>query len=112
MLRKADKELPVLPLDVEHEERRRKERAAKQFQFVTKEVDWGIAKAYVALADSEEADDDYGMKRKEAGRPRIEVGTAGGAVERYLDDEEWEQEQIQAGFQPRTMPFPFFATKP
>ena len=74
-------------------------------------MDWGIAKAYVALAGIDEADDDYGMKRKEAGRSRAETGTAEGAVERYMDDDEWEREQMKSGLSPRILPFPFFASK-
>jgi hypothetical protein len=112
LLPPTDKKPPPPPPEAEErEEQRRKERAAKQFQFVTKEVDWGIAKAYVALADSVEADDDYGMKRKEAGRSRMDISTTGGAVERYMDDDEWEEQQIKAGVAPRILPFPFFASK-
>jgi len=112
MLPPTDKKPPPPPPDAEErEERRRKERAAKQFQFVTKEVDWGVARTYVALADNNEMDDDYGLKRKEAGRPVADTGTTGGAVERYLDDDEWEIQQIKAGVPPRILPFPFFASK-
>lgn len=106
-----EKPPPPPPEAKEQEERGRKARAAKQFQFVTKEVDWGVAQAYIAIADNVEADDDYGMKRKEAGRSRAEIGTAGGAVERYMDDDEWEKQQIKAGVAPRILPFPFFAPK-
>ncbi|KAG8825338.1 hypothetical protein FRC18_010289 [Serendipita sp. 400] len=50
------------------------------------------------------------MKRKEAGLPigRLDRETsAAGAVQRYLDDEEWEQEQLKSGAKPRIAPFPF-----
>lgn len=78
---------------------------------MTKEVDWGVAKTYVALADIDHDDNEYGMKRKEAGRSPLERGTAGGAVERYMDDDEWEREQLNAGLSPRILPFPFFSSK-
>lgn len=58
---------------------------------MTKEVDWGVARAYVALAEDNEVDNEYAMKRKEAGRSVVSGNRAGGAVERYLDDEEWER---------------------
>lgn len=107
--------LPPPPTDLkEKEEQRKKERAAKQFQFVTKEVDWGVAKAYVALAEENESgtDDGYYLKRKEANRPSTNRGNpAGGVVERYLDDQEWEDEQLKAGIKPKIQPFPFFTTK-
>ncbi|KIM33391.1 hypothetical protein M408DRAFT_60834 [Serendipita vermifera MAFF 305830] len=112
LLPPTDRKPPPPPPEAEaREEQRKKERAAKQFQFVTKEVDWRIAKAYVALADIDDIDDEYGMKRKEAGRARPQSGTAGTAVERYMDDDEWERDQLQAGLSPRIPQFPFFASK-
>jgi hypothetical protein len=75
---------------------------------VTKEVDWHVAKAYVALAESP----DNGLsveKRKES----TLSGSFGGdlairAVDMYLDDEEWERNEINAGHSssPRRLPRP------
>lgn len=95
----------------EREKKRKSERAAKQFQFVTKELDWSIAKAYVTLAEDSEDAGEHTMKGKEAGRPVVHLDRAESAVERYLDDEEWEKDQIKAGIMPRISPFPFFAGK-
>ncbi|KAG6854379.1 hypothetical protein C0991_007370 [Blastosporella zonata] len=78
---------------------RRKERAEKRLQTLTKEVDWRVAKAYVALADDPveevEEQEDWERKMKESGsgsgsRPsNLEER----AIRRYLDDDEWEENQ-------------------
>jgi hypothetical protein len=108
----TDRQPPPPPPDAEErEERRKRERAAKQFQFVTKEVDWGVAKTYVALADDPDLDVAYGMKRKEMGRPSTGDNRTGMAVDQYLDDEEWEREQLKSGITPKVAPFPFFMSK-
>lgn len=78
------------------------EQAQKRFQFVTKEVDWRVAKAYVMLADGDDkGTDDGGSKEgkdwKEFSK-KDQPGLGGGnrdelegrAVDRYLDDDEWE----------------------
>ncbi|TFY82833.1 hypothetical protein EWM64_g1175 [Hericium alpestre] len=95
--------------DAEEEERRAEarnlERAQKRFQFVTKEVDWRVAKTYVALAETE--GDDH---RQKEGSSKEGEGTkalaAGGssargreeaAVDRYLDDDEWEARERREG---------------
>ncbi|KAF8656856.1 hypothetical protein AX16_002403 [Volvariella volvacea WC 439] len=67
-----------------------RERAARKLQTVTKEVDWDVARAYVALAEDAAEDMEYGMKRKEAGMAWIGGDSlAGIATDMYLDDEEW-----------------------
>ncbi|KAG6817163.1 hypothetical protein H0H87_012124 [Tephrocybe sp. NHM501043] len=82
---------------------RGKERAEKRLQTLTKEVDWRIAKAYVALADDpvEQVEEQEEWKRK-----RKETGSDGGsrpstleerAIRRYLDDNEWEENQRRGG---------------
>ncbi|KAF9236754.1 hypothetical protein BU15DRAFT_89039 [Melanogaster broomeanus] len=88
---------PPVP-DADTESRRVRERAAKRLQILTKEVDWGVAKAYVAIADDPEEDVAYALKLKEMG------GTSAGgsylearAVDQYLEDQEWEEEQRKAG---------------
>ncbi|KAA1467459.1 hypothetical protein DENSPDRAFT_832513 [Dentipellis sp. KUC8613] len=94
--------------DAEEEERRAQartiERAQKRFQFVTKEVDWRIARTYVALADGESPmhqgagekgheDVKDGSRLKQVGNP----GREATAVDRYLDDEEWEANERRQG---------------
>jgi hypothetical protein len=100
--------------DREREAQHRRERAEKRLQTLTKEVDWQVAKAYIALADdpddeTEEAEE-YSRKRKEAG---IASGSGSGpsnleerAIERYLDDEEWEAMQGRDGYKVGLSGFP------
>ncbi|PVF97266.1 hypothetical protein CPB86DRAFT_786067 [Serendipita vermifera] len=108
----TDRQPPPPPPDTEErEERRKQERAAKQFQFVTKEVDWGVAKTYVALVDDPDSSAAYGMKCKEMGRPDSGSNRPGMAIDQYLDDLEWEREQLKAGVSPKISPFPFFTSK-
>lgn len=99
--------------DAEREAARARERAEKRMQTVTKEADWRIAKAYVALASlSSDHDETQTMKAKEGiqavdeqSLPTKSVpreGVASGsleaqAVNHYLDDEEWEQRERGAG---------------
>jgi hypothetical protein len=81
------------------------ERAGKRLQTVTKEVDWRIAKAYVALAE-----DDDGSSKKEEGK-LVPVDTAEAletlAIDRYLDDAEWEESERRAGRGVSIQRFPF-----
>lgn len=72
------------PVDPEAKARAARERAEKRLQVVTKEEDWRVAKAYVALADDPEADILFDVKCKE------------------LDDEEWEKGQRRVGAAPTT----------
>ena len=67
-----------------------RERAEKRFQFLTKEVDWRVAKAYVALAE----DDDDIVKKESMilSRPDSERLEAK-AADQYFDDGEWEAGQ-------------------
>jgi len=91
---------------------------------VTKELDYRIAKAYVAITD-DFSDDDYwdiagdGMADKKEKIPRTTMGDGAGdihgsnrnvearAIERYLDDDEWEQAEFRAGRAPRPASFAF-----
>jgi hypothetical protein len=58
---------------------------------LTKEVDWHVAKAYVALADDAEETEEHDRKRKEGALPGGSSSNLGErAIERYLDDEDWE----------------------
>ncbi|KAJ7127100.1 hypothetical protein C8R44DRAFT_874180 [Mycena epipterygia] len=82
------------------EVRRARERAEKRLQTLTKEVDWRVAKAYIALAEDPDEAESFVLKQKELGAP---VGAAGPsrleavAVDRYLDDLDWEAEQLREG---------------
>lgn len=88
----------------EHKERERSrklEQARKRFQFVTKEVDWRVAKAYVAVADhddehvdidSDNAKEAKALQEKDTRQLRRGEGLEGRAVDRYLDDDDWENE--------------------
>jgi hypothetical protein len=105
--------------DTEREARLARERAEKRLQTLTKEVDWRVAKAYVALADDPDVDAD--MKGKESsiredgdnipegsqGDLRTEQTLEGRAVTRYLDDEEWEERERRDGRIVAIQPFPY-----
>ena len=105
--------------DAEREARLARSRAEKRLQTMTKEVDWRVAKAYVALADDPNADAD--MKGKESrlheGRENMRSGQwnisaeqtlEGRAVDQYLDDEEWEERERRQGRTAAIQPFPYF----
>lgn len=67
------------------------EKAEKRLQTLTKEVDWQIAKAYVALEDDAEETGEYDRKLKEGGLPnRFPSNLEERAIAKYLDDDEWE----------------------
>ncbi|KAG9045042.1 hypothetical protein FS837_007145 [Tulasnella sp. UAMH 9824] len=92
-------------------EQRAKERAAKRFQFVTKEVDHSIARAYVALADGNSNEDLSEVKKKftpGSSASNAAQGLEGRAVDRYLEDDEWEAQQRAQGLLPKLQGFPFF----
>ncbi|KAH8100010.1 hypothetical protein BXZ70DRAFT_1065108 [Cristinia sonorae] len=94
--------------DPEREARRKLEVAQSKFQSVTKEGDWGVARAYVALADARssssspyddtEYEDVSGEKKREGrGEGEGEESIEGRAVDRYLDDDEWEERERREG---------------
>lgn len=76
--------------------RRVREKAEKRLQMLTKEVDWRVAKAYVALADDPDEEAVYGFKYKETGAIGANTLEAR-AADQYLEDQEWEEEQRRAG---------------
>ena len=93
---------PSLELDSVKEKAREdklvRERAEKKLQMLTKEVDWRVAKAYVALADDEEEQEEFYAKQKELGDGGSSAtGLESLAIGRYLDDEEWETGERSAG---------------
>ncbi|KAF7327896.1 LysM domain-containing protein [Mycena kentingensis (nom. inval.)] len=79
------------------EVRRIRERAEKKLQTLTKQTDWRIAKAYIALADDPDSVDAFQMKQKELGGSAAGANLEAVAVDQYLDDDEWEAEQLRAG---------------
>jgi len=94
---------PPPPIDPKVVEARNRERAEKRFQFVTKEVDWRIAKTYVTLAEGDLDE----PKSKEAARASTHSrDVLEEAVDQYLEDEEWE---LREGQQPRIQGFPLFS---
>jgi len=102
--------LPPPPIDPRVLEARKTEQAEKRFQFVTKEVDWRVAKTYVALAEGEldgpkskEDTRNFRSSQAEGSRRVLED-----AVEQYLEDEEWE---TQEGGEPRIQGFPLFSSR-
>ncbi|KAF8623611.1 hypothetical protein AX17_007314 [Amanita inopinata Kibby_2008] len=70
-----------------------RERAVKKLQMVTKEVDWRIAKAYVALAEEEGEAEELQRKTKENGESSSSTTTtlSRAAIELYVEDSEWEE---------------------
>lgn len=101
---------PLVPPDPKVLEAHDRERAEKRFQFVTKEIDWRVAKAYVALAEDEDGSTVGETKgslsattRKHSSEQHVLEARA---VDQYLDDGEWESEQSGG---PRLQGFPLFA---
>lgn len=96
-------------MDAEREAQRARERAEKRMQTLTKEADWRVAKAYVAVASLSDSDDDVNgvPKPKEDHvdelKARLNAEGEGSrslearAVDRYLDDEEWEERERRGG---------------
>ncbi|KAF8340592.1 uncharacterized protein EI90DRAFT_2887234, partial [Cantharellus anzutake] len=95
------------PLPPGEEERRARERTEKRFAFVTKEIDYRIAKAYVALAEQDDHSKSEVMA-KEGGKSAGNVGSSleSRAVDAYLDDTEWEEEERRDGRGPFIQEFP------
>jgi len=97
------------PEDLALGEARRVERAEKRLQTVTKEIDWRVAKAYVAIAqdsDPSEMPEKKSGNREgglwktpfvEPGRPSQRDAVEHEAIDRYLDDTEWEEQERKEG---------------
>lgn len=98
-------------------EARRVERAEKRLQMVTKETDWRVAKAYVALvqdlgpsASAKEKSDNLEMGPREMPGPAAGGSPKKGtlendAVEQYLEDAEWEEQERKDGRGPMIQQF-------
>lgn len=93
--------------DPDYEAHRARERAEKRFQTVTKETDWRIAKAYVALA--EDGEPSSVGKEGPSGKVSQDSSVEGRAMDQYLDDAEWEAEQLRDGRGVHIPPFPYAA---
>ncbi|KAF9048529.1 hypothetical protein BJ165DRAFT_1460359 [Panaeolus papilionaceus] len=95
---------PLLELTKEEQARRDeqivRERAERNLQTLTKEADWRVAKAYVAVASVQDEELSE-LKDKERGYSSVYGGGIGAlALERYLDDEDWEARERRAGRSP------------
>lgn len=72
-------------------------------QVLTKEVDWRITKAYVALAEDDDEDREGLYARKEKTQEKTAGATSDArmletrAINSYLDDENWEAAERRAG---------------
>ncbi|KAF5392167.1 hypothetical protein D9757_001416 [Collybiopsis confluens] len=101
--------------------RRERERAEKRLQTIAKEMDWRIAKAYVALAEDENIDEvsmQHDLKQKENVAPTARTGSAGPsstldmiALDRYLEDDEWETRERRDGRLPIVPSIPLLSQK-
>lgn len=95
----------------ERELRLARERAEKRLQTLTKEVDWRVAKVYVALADTPELDADKLMDEGKEGNVKRKLdisGLEGRAVDHYMDDAEWEERERREGRKASIQSFPYF----
>lgn len=86
------------------EEKARRTRAHAQvsLQNVTKETDGGIAQAYVALAEDSDSEPDVASLKAEGEKESRRVASKGitleeRALDRYLDDDEWERRERAEG---------------
>ncbi|TFK40265.1 hypothetical protein BDQ12DRAFT_711660 [Crucibulum laeve] len=102
----------------EREAKRARERAQKKVQTLTKEVDWRVAKAYVALADDPDTQEEFSFKKKEMGLKGEGSSGQGSssnlesvAIQRYLDDAEWEERERREGRGVNLPRFPFLNNK-
>jgi hypothetical protein len=90
----------------EEEAQHMRARAQVAFQQVTKEMDDGIAQAYVALAEDSDSEPDVaslkaeGEKKESSSSRRVartRIALAERALDRYLDDDEWERRERAEG---------------
>lgn len=105
------------PEDPALAETRRVERAEKRLQTVTKETDWRVAKAYIALAQgsdphAKEKPDNWnrglwGISGSVSGGSSQKGGPENDAIEQYLEDSEWEEQERKDGRGPVMQQFPW-----
>ncbi|EMD34093.1 hypothetical protein CERSUDRAFT_159540 [Gelatoporia subvermispora B] len=104
--------------------RRTRERAEARLQSLAKERDWRVARAYVAIANIPDPEENF--KRKESGSLRKRNSKAGdtftpeveGAqplehrvLDHYMDDNDWEERERTEGRSATLQGFPYFQTK-
>lgn len=80
----------------EDDTRQTRVRAQIALQRVTKETDWGIVQAYVALAEDSDSEPDMTSLKIEGEKsqsPRRGTTLEERAVDLYLDDDEWERRE-------------------
>ncbi|PFH53091.1 hypothetical protein AMATHDRAFT_138453 [Amanita thiersii Skay4041] len=77
-------------MDAERQAARKRERASRRLQVITKEIDWGVARAYVALAEDAVENGETLRKSKELGEPSSSATLSMTAIDMYLEDVEWE----------------------
>ncbi|KDQ19360.1 hypothetical protein BOTBODRAFT_51790 [Botryobasidium botryosum FD-172 SS1] len=86
------------------------ERSAKRFSLVTKEVDEGVVRAYLSLAEGDdgafdkEGQEKSGISGTASDRRAVPEGMA---VDRYMNDAEWEEAERRAGRASKIQGFPF-----
>ncbi|KAF8896240.1 hypothetical protein BD779DRAFT_1494765 [Infundibulicybe gibba] len=91
------------------EEKERETRRARHAQSTA--YNWRIAKAYVALAEDDDTSD---MMCKETGEPKGAMGSQqldSLAIDQYLSDQEWEQNELRSGRSVKIPKFPFASSK-
>ena len=104
----------------ELEAARARERAEKRMQTVTKEADWRIAKAYVAVASLEDQQGQSACplkskegvemldKKRQSQGSTVSRSLEAQAIDQYLDDEEWEERERRDGRGLAIPSFPLF----
>lgn len=66
-------------------------RAQIAVQRVTKETDWGVVQAYVALAEDSDSEPDIKIEGEKSQSGKVPRRLEERAVDLYLDDDEWER---------------------
>jgi hypothetical protein len=92
----------ISPAEEEAQPQRTRVHAQVSLQQVTKETDDGIAQAYVALAEDSDSEPDFASLKAEGEKEsRIvspkRITLEERALDRYLDDDEWERRERAEG---------------
>jgi hypothetical protein len=93
----------------EEEARHKRVRAQVALQHVTRETDGGIAQAYVALAEGSDSERDVASLKAEEEKKesrRVARTLEERALDRYLNDDEWERQERAEGRGVRIQRFP------
>ncbi|OCH95419.1 hypothetical protein OBBRIDRAFT_788307 [Obba rivulosa] len=105
--------------------RRMRERAQARLQSLAKEPDWRVAQAYVAVAEVPDSAEDVKRKEGTSLRKRSVKACATSTSEaqetqdleervldRYMDDNEWEERERRGGRNVTLQGFPYFRARP